>query len=823
MPSPKSKLLNGSSDTEFLERKYGFFDQKNHEFVITNPRTPLPWVNYITNGKYSGLVSHAGGGFSFFQSPKDSRITRWRYNSMPQDRPGRYLYLRDRETGEYWSATWQPTPSVPYSHYECRHGMNYTTISVQAYGILSEITFFAAEDDLEIWKVRVKEMEGRSRELDVYSFVELCLGHAMVDLINQSNDKHFNDVHFLEDDEALMASKRYWVTYNSATVEQANKAWNKWVFMASSLPVEGFDGSKDKFTGAWRSEENPIAVERGVSFNTEITAGDAIASLRCPLNLGAGESREFSIMLGVVDKTGDDAEHAKEAEKDAVRLVRKYRDQETIESSFNRLIELRDDYLSACRINVPDNEMNVFINFWNQYQTKTTFQFSRDASYHHGGLLFGRGYRDSCQDALGPLFTKPEWVRERILEMAGYQFRDGSVYHCYYPLTGGGERTGHSDTPLWLPMIVTAYLKETGDFDLLEKAVPYADEGEGAILEHILGAVDFLKTKLNENNLVYIGPGDWNDTLDYCGRKGQGVSSMNTFVYAYILREMSLLLKRLNHSRSGEFMDLYETIKVSANQHLWDGKWYIRAINDLGESVGSATRKEGKIFINAQSWAVISGVATEERAAQCMESCAEMCSTPKGPQIMSPPYTEVDSNIGLATRCVPGKKENGAVFNHALSWNFLAELILKRSERAYEIYRKALPCNPVIDIDRYEVEPYVYCEYVTSPDHPTFGQASHSWLTGSSVWMLRNTLDYLIGVRPDYDGLVIDPCIPADWEAFTVTRKFRGTEYNITFHNPDGRTSGVKSITVDGEKIEGNVIIPTDNRPGTCEVAVTLG
>ena len=815
----KSKMKNMA---DAFAHPYGFFDQKAREFVITKPETPAPWVNYITNSRYSGIISHTAGGFSFYLSPRDGRITRWRYNGLPNDRPGRYIFLRDRNTGKYWSLSWQPTPAFPYKLYECRHGMNYTRIALEREGILSTATYFVPSDDVEIWLVRLKEEKGKTRQLDVYSFVELCLGHALTDLINQPNDKHFNDVHFLKDEEVLMATKRYWVTYNSATVKQANQAWNQWAFMGSSLPVEGFDGSKDLFIGRWRSESNPIAIETGASFNSEITAGDAAASLRCPLTLPAKGIVEFCFMLGVVDKTGDDPEQTREAEKKASLIVRKYRDMKVVKAQFKALIETRDDYLSACRIETPDKEMNLFINFWNQYQTKTTFQFSRDASYYHGGLLFGRGFRDSCQDCLGPLLTKPQWVRERILEMAGRQFQDGSVYHCYYPTTGGGERTGHSDTPLWLPLIVVEYLKETGDFDILKERVAFDDGANAALLDHLILAVDFLNTRLNDKFLVYIGPGDWNDTLDYCGRGGKGVSAMNTFIYAFILRGMEELLKRLGHPKTAEYRKLCHDIKASANRHLWDGEWYIRAINDAGDLIGSNSSPEGKIFLNAQNWAVISGVAEGERAEKAMASAAKHCGTPKGPKILHPAYTRVNRNIGLATRCVPGKKENGAVFNHAASWAYLAELVLKHADQAYMYYRQTLPFNTVINIDRYEVEPYIYAEYVTSPDHPTFGQASHSWLTGSSGWMFRNTIDYLLGVRPTYDGLIIDPCIPASWKKYKVFRRFRGAMYEISIENPGGAAYGVKSITLDGTRVKGNVLPPqTDGK--THQVRVVLG
>ncbi len=810
----KSASMLSAQTPQSLNNKYGYFDEKAQEFVITRPDTPTPWVNYITNCRYSGIISNVGGGYSFYISPKDARITRWRYNSLPIDRPGRYTYLCDRASRKFWSLTYQPTPNAPYSRYECRHGMNYTTFTVVAEGIRAVSTFFIASDDIEVWWIRLFEETGRPRLLDVYSYVELCLGHALIDLINQPNDKHFSEVRFNRDKQILMATKRYWVTFNSPTVKQANRSWDKWAFMASSLPVAGFDGSRDTFIGRWRSEENPGAIEKNTSFNTEITAGDAIFNLRSPIELKPKGSAEFCILMGIVDKTGDKQADTLRAEEAASALAEKYRNLDEIHTQYEAVLKARDDYVSAFQIDVPDPEMRLFINFWNQYQGKVNFQFSRDASYYHGGLLFGRGFRDSCQDTLGPLIAKPEWVKGRLREMSARQFKDGSVYHCYYPVSGGGERTQHSDTPLWLPIAVCAYLKETGDFAILDEVIPFENGGEATLSEHLFAALNFVKTRLNGNNLVYIGLGDWNDTLDNCGREGKGISAFSTFLYAYALHEVAELLRYLNPPVADEYEKLYQIIKSAANKYLWDGEWYIRAINDLGEPVGSKSCREGKIYLNAQSWAVISGVAVGEHAEKCMESAAKYCATPRGPKILHPPYTQVDENIGLATRCVPGKKENGAIFNHAAAWAFLAELILKHADRAYKYYRQLLPMNPVVDIDRYEVEPYVYAEYVTSPDHPTFGQASHSWLTGSAVWMLRSTTDYLLGVRPVYNGLIIDPCIPGDWKSYKVTRRFRGCIYKITFKNPGGAAGQIKSITLDDKPLEGNLIPPlTDGKP----------
>ena len=778
--------------------KYGKFSRDYKEFIIIRPDTPVPWVNYLTNGTYNALITNTAGGFSFYISPRDSRITRWRYNSMPVDRPGRYIYIRNKKTGKYFSPTWQPT-FTKVKNYKCIHGMNYTIISSNYDKLQTEITYFVPPDgNLEIWKVVITNKGNEPVELDIFGYVEMCLGHALVDLINQPNDQHFNDVHWDKDLQSLLATKRYWVTFTGATVKQANQEWDKIVYFTSTLPIKSFDGSKNIFIGRWRSEENPIAIEQGNCFNSEITAGDAVMAIQMPLTLKAKERKEFVILLGIEDK--------KDFKNLASKTIQKFRNLDEVKKQFEKLKTNNEEYLSAVKVETPDREMNIMLNVWNQYQAKTTFQFARNAGYYHGGLMFGQGYRE-IQDCLGTMITKPDWAKQKIIQMSHFQFKKGSTYHLFYPLTGGGEITGHSDTPLWLPMIIYFYLKETGDFDFLNQEEPYDDESEGTILEHMFRAIDYTLQNLTPRNLPKFGPGDWNDTLDYLGRKGKGESIMNAMLLCFVLKEAIELCNRLNLiEKKNEYELAYQNISKTVNEECWDGEWYVRGTNDEGDVIGSKKCEEGKIFLNTQNWAVIGGVANRERAITAMNSVKKHLDTPKGPKLLHPAYTKINPNIGLATRCVPGKKENGAVFNHGVSWAILAECLLGRGDIAYEYYRKALPMNPVIDIDRYEVEPYVYAEYVTSPDHPTFGQASHSWLTGTAVWMLRNGIDYILGAQPTYDGLKINPCISSGWRKYKITRRFRGDIYEITVKNPNGVCTGIKSIKVDGKKIKGDIL-----------------
>ena len=405
--------------------------------------------------------------------------------------------------------------------------------------------------------------------------------------------------------------------------------------------------------------------------------------------------------------------------------------------------------------------------------------------------------------------ARPDQVRGRILEMSGYQMKDGSVFHLYYPGTRGGERTGHSDTPLWLPFSVAWYLDETADRSLLRERVAYFDGGSGSVLDHVVRALEFAIAGLTERGLARFGPGDWNDTLDYLGREGRGESVWVSMFLCYVLGLAVPILRRERRRAAADaFEEARARVSEAVNRLAWDGSWYLRGTRDDGRVIGSRKNREGRIFLNVQSWGVLSGVADAERGVRCMDAAHRWLDTPKGPKILHPPYRRIDPAIGLATRCVAGKKENGAVFNHAVSWAVRAECILGRADRAYAWYRASLPMNPVVDIDRYEVEPYVYAEYVTSPDHPAYGQASHSWLTGSSTWMLRNIVDGFLGIRPRWEGLELRPVLPSGWTGFRADRQFRGSRYGIEARRTGdpGAPAEVVEVRVDGRSIPGRVV-----------------
>lgn len=803
-----------------LKNEYGYLTDDQREFVITNPETPKPWFNYMWNERYQGLVSHGGGGFSYLDSPRDNRISRMRYNCLPWDRPGRYIFLKDVEDGEYWSLSWAPTIQKKYDTYEGHIGQGYTTIVTRYKGIRAELTYFVPRDNhSELWKVHLKNESGQSRKFEVYAFQELMMGNAMNDVINQPNDKHFTEVHFNRERETLEATRRYWVlNTKSASVEQPNFAWSYHVYFTMNLPVKGFDSSLDQFIGKWRSEANPVAIEKGVMHNTEITAGDPVAALQGEVSLEPETEKHFSVFMGIAEKGNGQAYEELQIDQ--------YKDDAYVEEKLQEVKSYWDQYLSHVHADTPDEEFNAMINVWNQYQTAVTFDMARNAGYYHGGLLFGTGLRDQFQDILGMVIPESGRVRHRILNALQYQFHDGSTLHNFFKLTGHGERTHHSDTPLWIPFGLIEYLNETGDLSILDEQVNFYDGGQGSAYEHMVKALDFAISDTTERKLPKIRKGDWNDTLDHIGPRGKGETIWGAMFLCYVLDKTFELLNHLGDADVKErWLDAYREISKTINSIAWDGHWYVRAFRDNGDAVGSNSKEQGKLFLNTQSWSVISGVAPQERADSAIGHCYNNLENKTGMQLCWPAYREVEDDIGLISRCVPGKKENGAVFNHASAWFVLASLKNGKVEEAWRIYSKMIPFNSSqkVGLDRYDTEPYVYSEYVTSREHETEGQASHSWLTGSSVWMYRIGLDWILGLRTSLKGITVDPHIPSDWNNIRITRKFRGKTLNISITNPEHVNQGVKEMQINGQRRSHGWINPSDYEGSIIYVKVQLG
>jgi cellobiose phosphorylase len=791
---------------------HGRFSGDGREYVITDVRTPSPWINYLQNGRYFATISAGGGGISYDRSPLHGRITRYRINDVPPDRPGKYIYVRDRDTGELWSLTWQPVGHEPASDYRVAHGFGYTRAEAEVAGIRSSVVFFVPlEDDREIWRAVLANASARRRRLSVVGYVEFALGHALVDLINQCDDQHFNRVHFEKDLNALFATKTYWVTETRGTQHQENKEWDRWAFFTVDRPAAAYETVRERFLGPHRNESDPLGLRQGLS-SRDMDCGNAVGALQVDLELGPGESADLVFSLGVIAK-----DRFARTKKD---VLARYRTGAEVEAALGRLRTEWDRFLGHTRAATPEPEADVFLNSWIPYQAKVAFDVGRVASFYYWGIGRGFGYRDTAQDTIAIVIADPAKARARVGLLARQMRRDGKVYHHFYG-DGQGEFTEHCDDPLWFVLAVTAYLEETGDLALLETREPFLDGGEGTVLEHLLAAARFAGASLGPHGLPRFGRGDWNDTLDYIGGADGGESVWGAMFYIAMLDRLLGLLGFLEKTDAHpEVRALRDRLVAAVETHAWDGEWYVRAFGEGERRIGSKANRFGQIFANTQSWAVIAGLPDRARLERAMSSLLERLDTPFGPKICAPAFREIDPSIGLITRCVRGKKENGAVFCHPAAWVVQAWCLLGQGERAYETFRKLLPGR--VDPAVFSTEPYVYSQYITSDEHETAGKASHSWQTGTAAWMYRVAFDHILGVRPSYAGLVIDPVIPGAWKRFRVERVFRGAKYLVEVENPEGHMSGVRSIAVDGSPIEGTVIAP---RPAgsACRVKVTMG
>jgi cellobiose phosphorylase len=803
---------------------YGHFSEDGREYIITNTATPSPWINYLYNGRYFATISNNGGGISYYKSPLHGRITRYRINDVTPDRPGKYIYLKDLETNEVWSLTWQPVGRSLES-YRVIHGFGYTRAEADVEGISSSVLYFVPpDDDREIWRARLTNTSGRPRRLAVIGYVEFALGHALVDLINQCDDQHFNRVHFEKDLNTLFATKTYWVTETRGTQQQENKEWDQWAFFTVNTPAASYETLRERFIGPYRSESNPLAVETGRLSSRDTDYGNAVGALQTAIELAPGESRDIVFSLGVIAKS--------EFEARKREAVSAYRDPESIDRAFAQVREKWRSFLGHTRAETPDARADVFLNSWSPYQAKVAFDVGRVASFYYWGIGRGFGYRDTAQDTIAIVISDPAKARERIGLLARQMRKDGHVYHHFYgdgraesgsptrSQDSQGEFTKHCDDPLWFILAVDEYIKETGDFGILDEKESFLDGQPGTILDHLSAVVRFARAHVARHGLPIFGRGDWNDTLDYIGGQDGGESVWGGMFYAAMLDRLAGLLRAAGRGDGADDAAVArDTFREAVDAHCWDGAWYIRAFGENDRRIGSRENQYGKIFINTQSWAVIAGLPDRERLIRAMDSAQRLLDGPFGPKICAPAFREIDPKIGLITRCVWGKKENGAVFNHPTAWLIQAECLLGRGGRAWSYYKKLLPDR--VDSDTYVAEPYVYSQYITSEEHEGEGRASHSWQTGTAAWMYRVAYDFILGVRPTYGGLMIHPAIPADWKQFRVERVFRGTRYIIDIENPDGVEAGVKSISVDGRPIAGR-ILPVAAGP-ECRVRAVMG
>jgi cellobiose phosphorylase len=787
---------------------YGYFDEQAREYVVTRPDTPTPWLNYIGEGRYGGIVSNTGGGYSFDRDPRNRRVTRYRYNSIPVDQPGRYVYLRDQETGEYWSPTASPVQR-DLGSYECRHGTAYTRISSVFEGISAEMLYFVPPSGVdepapcELWVLTLRNLGSSARRLRSFSYAEFSFNDAFNDMTNLDWAQH---IVFSSCEEGVIrvATKFRPLTY----------------FFASSETPTGYTCDREDFIGCRRDLANPIVVESGEPSNAPSPRGNSIGSLTHDIALGPGEERKLVFIMGATERPAE-----------IERVVRRFSDLDEVSGAFRALRDDWDAYLGRFTVETPDTDTNAMLNFWNQVQCRTTLYWSRFVSGYESGLGRGMGTRDSGQDTLGTMHTVPDHARRMLTTIWRMQFADGHTYHQFYPLTGeGGPGLAaeypdwpqwFSDDHLWLIISVCAYLRETGDFAYLDQKVPYQDRAEETVWQHMMRAVEFTLANLGPHELPRSGFSDWNDTLNVDHGSGKAESVWTGMQLCLAMLDLAELCSRLGRGEEARrFVELHRAMAAAINEHAWDGEWYLRSFDDDGLPIGVSGAAHHAIDLIPQSWSVIGRVASPERAERAMASADEKLNTKFGLALMWPPYDGGDPRVAGTSTYVPGAKENGGIFCHANTWSIVAAAMQGDGDTAYRYYRQILPLART-DSDVYKAEPYTYPQNICGPTHPSFGLARNAWLTGTAAWTYVAATQWILGIRPTYAGLRVAPVLPAAWSGYRAHREFRGTAYEIEVRRR-GPGNGV-SMTVDSVAVPGDVVpLPA---PGTAsvEVLVTLG
>ncbi len=813
-----------------MKSTYGHFDDDAREYVVSRPDTPLPWLNYLGQDDLYGLCTNTAGGYTFWRDARLRRLTRYRHNNVPYDLGGRYLYVRDGDT--VWNPGWKPT-KTPLDRYECRHGLGYTRIVGEKDGVEVELLFFVpVGENAEIWKTTVRNLGGERKELRLFSYVEFCFYEALNDMTNFQRTYSIGEVEV--EGAAIYHTTEYRERRDHYTV------------FACTHEASGFDTSRDAFVGVHNGLHEAAVPFAGEASQSVAHGWNPIGSHQLDVALEPGGEEAFAFVLAYVDNDG-----AEKFERPGVvnkqrgrELLARYSRAGAVDEAFAGVRTFWDDLLSTFEVDCPDEHARRMANAWNPYQCMATFNLSRAASLFETGIGRGMGFRDSNQDVLGFVHLIPDRARQRILDLAGTQLSDGTCFHQYQPLTKqGNDAVGGDfyDDHLWLILSTCAYVKETGDASILDEAVGYADTpGSGeTLLHHLETSVAYTLSHRGEHGLPLIGHADWNDCLnlncfstqpdesfqtagDVVGSRAESVMIAGLFLYA--CTELGALYRHLGRDAdSGRLDGLYEEMLAAVEEQAWDGDWYIRAFDAAGQPVGSHVCDEGQIFIESQGWCVLGGAGRDNgRALRALESVDERLATEHGIVLQQPAYTRYHVELGEISSYPPGYKENAGVFCHNNTWITLAWCALGNGERAFDTYLAVCPSAQEQRIETYRSEPYVYAQVIAGRDAAIPGEAKNSWLTGTAAWTFVSISQGILGVKPDYAGLRIDPCIPSGWSSYRVRRRFRGTTYEIAVENPDGVCSGVLSLTVEGRPIEG-CVVPLADGPGPVRVDVVLG
>jgi cellobiose phosphorylase len=808
--------------------RYGYFDDVNREYVITRPDTPLPWINYLGMQDYFSLISNTAGGYAFYQDARLRRITRYRYNNVPLDMGGRYLYLRDQASGEFWSPTWMPTRHKA-EDYTCRHGLGYSLIGSAYRGIRADVRYFVPLDDsLEIWDLMVENLSPTPRTLSLFSSVEFCLWDALDDATNFQRNLNIGQVE-------VEGS----VIYHKTEYRERR---DHFAYFACSEPLAGFETQREAFLGPYRGWENPQVVERDQTAHSLGVGWSPVGVHHVRLNLAPGSKQRVIFLLGYHENPADvkfSPPDSQTIHKGTVTpIIKKYLDPVHVDQAFDALRTVWDDLLGVFQVDSANEHVDRMVNIWNAYQCMVTFNLSRSASYFESGIGRGMGFRDSNQDLLGFVQMVPERARQRILDLAATQLENGGAYHQYQPLTKRGNDavgSNFNDDPAWLVLGTAAYLKETGDWAVLDEPVPYENQPgtEAPLLEHLQRCIQYTLDRLGPHGLPLIGRADWNDCLNLNTFSDQPGESFQTTtnrdgkvaesvviaaLFIMAAKELSAISANLGLADESDRLNrLAAGMAETIREHGWDGDWFLRAYDHFGDVVGSKTCTEGKIFIEPQGLCAMAGVGIEEGlAGKALEAVENHLATEHGILLLQPAFRQYYLHLGEISSYPPGYKENASVFCHTNPWMMIAESMLGNGDRALDYYLRINPSQREGISDLHRCEPYVYAQTIAGADSTSFGEAKNSWLTGTAAWNYVAITQWILGIRPDFDGLRVEPVLPPGWDGYHATRKFRGVTYEIEVVR-QGKGNAL-TVSVDGKTIAGT-LMPT---PARDKVAVKV-
>ncbi|MBM4148649.1 MAG: glycosyl transferase [Lentisphaerae bacterium] len=803
--------------------KYGQFDATKKEYVIQTPNTPLPWINYLGTQEFFGMISNSGGGYCFMIDARKQRLTRYRYNNVPMDSGGRYLYIKDDQTGKMWAPGWMPV-KADLDVYECRHGLGYTVITGEKDAIRVSTRYFVPfNESCEIWETDITNTGKRKKSFTLFSFVEFCGWEALNDATNLQRTLNLGEVE-------VDGSVIYHLT-------EYRERRNHFAYFAASEKIAGYDTDSESFLGRYNGFHEPRVVAEGKSRNSVACGWNPCGSHSIRITLKPGETRKMNFMLGYAQNPENEKFSAPGVlNKKRVRVtLKKYLNRKNSEKAFENVVKQWEELTGRFQVETPYKNLDMMVNTWNQYQCVTTYNMARSTSYYETGIGRGIGYRDACQDLYGAVhIMPPERSRTRILELAAIQWRNGATYHQYQQLDKKGNATigvGFNDDPLWLILGTATYIKETGDWSILEEQAQFDNNPKdtATLYEHLIISVKHIMEHRGPHKLPLVGRADWNDCLNLImtsikpGDTFQGDATHASLKDKIGSVPESLMIAGQFVWAVGEFMRMAQHKKDRKNEkmaaaavkemqaaiikHGWDGEWFVRAFDRFGKKVGSRENPEGKIFAESHGWIGMASVGKENGMLEkALDSVKERLFSRHGIVLQQPAYTKYNFYLGEMTSYPPGVKENGGIFCQPTGWLTISECNVGRGDQAMEYYKSICPAERESISDVHRCEPYVYAQMIAGPDSARFGEAKNSWLTGTAASSFLAVSQYILGIKPEYDGLLIDPCIPKGWKGFRVHRKFRNATYEINVVNPSHVSKGVKSVTVDGKTLAGCIL-----------------